>query len=214
MQRAVAYIDGFNLYFGLRSQRLKHFYWLDLSATVRRLLERDEHLLALKYFTSRVTGPPDKVERQNEYIDAISAQPATQVYFGVYQSHPRTCRQCGAIHEEHNEKQTDVNIAVELLVDAHRDVYDTAILVSADADLVPAMLAVKQLFPTKRLVILFPPGRGSVRLEQEAHAKRRIRPWVVRACQLPDVVIGLDGYPRRRPKEWTLNLKTETPPQP
>ncbi|GMV26449.1 MAG: hypothetical protein AMXMBFR58_24800 [Phycisphaerae bacterium] len=205
MQRTVAYIDGFNLYFGLRSQGLRHLYWLDLAAMVRRLLEKDERLAATKYFTSRVSGPPEKVQRQNEYIDAIAAQPATQTYFGVYQSHARTCRNCGVAHEEHNEKQTDVNIAVELLVDAHRDVYDTAVIVSADADLVPAILAVKQLFPTKKLIVLFPPGRGSVRLEQEVHAKRRIRPWVLQACQLPDEVIGLDGYPRRRPPEWNLN---------
>ena len=36
---------------------------------------------------------------------------------------------------------TDVNIAVELLCDAHADAFDTAILLSADGDLTGAVQA-------------------------------------------------------------------------
>lgn len=32
MSRVVAYVDGFNLYFGLRSKGWKKYYWLDLCA--------------------------------------------------------------------------------------------------------------------------------------------------------------------------------------
>ncbi|MCC6971475.1 MAG: NYN domain-containing protein [Phycisphaerales bacterium] len=201
-ERVFAYIDGFNLYFGLKSQNLRHLYWLNVPGAIRRLLERREQLEVTKYFTSRVSGPPGKVQRQNDYIDALASLPNVRLYFGSYQTHPRTCASCGAVWEQHSEKQTDVNIAVELLVDAHRDAFDTAVLVTADADLVPAVVALKQLFPTKRIVMMFPPGRGSVRLEQEAHGKRRLRPWVLQANQLPDTVIGLDGFPRSRPPEW------------
>ncbi len=200
--RVSAYVDGFNLYFGLKSQNLRHLYWLDVPAAVRRLLERRETLAVTKYFTSRVSGPSDKVRRQADYLDALSTLPDTRLYFGVYQTHDRTCASCGATWQQHNEKQTDVNIAVELLVDAHRDVFDTAVLVTADADLVPAIIALKALFPKKRVILMFPPGRGSVRLEQEAHGKRRLRPWVLQANQLPDTIVGLDGYPRSRPPEW------------
>lgn len=202
--RVVAYIDGFNLYFGLRSQRLRHLYWLDVAAMVRKLLEKHEAIVATKYFTSRVSGPPEKVHRQTEYIEALQARPGIQLFFGVYQSEQRTCSACGTAWYVHNEKQTDVNIAVEMLVDAHRNVFDAAVLVTADADLVPAVGAIRALFPHKRVMVFFPPGRGSVRLQQEVHAKRRIREWVVRSSQLPDEVIGLDGYPRRRPKEWNI----------
>lgn len=202
--RVIAYIDGFNLYFGLRSQRLNHLYWLDVCAMVRRLLGPRQTLVATKYFTSRVSGVPDKAQRQTEYIEAIAALPGLQTFFGVYQTHERTCASCGAVRQEHSEKQTDVNIAVALLTDANRDLFDTAVLVTADADLVPAVVAVRQLFPRKQVVAMFPPGRGSIRLGQEVHAKRRIRSWVLEACQMPDEVMGLDGYPKRRPQEWML----------
>lgn len=209
--RTIAYIDGFNLYFGLRSQRLQHLYWVDLPRMIERLLERGERLVATKYFTSRVSGSPDKALRQNEYIEALQSLPAFSLHFGVYQTHERQCHSCGAPWKDHSEKMTDVNIAVELLTDAHRDQFDTAILVSADADLAPAIVSLRSLFPSKRIVAMFPPGRGSIRLEQLVHAKRRIRTWVVQASQLPDTVTGLDGYPRRRPKEWSLPGGTTAP---
>lgn len=213
--RVIAYVDGFNLYFGMRSQRLQHLYWLDIPSVVRRLLERREVLIATKYFTSRVSGPPDKGQRQNEYLEALQTLPSFQMFFGVYQTHDRACGNCGTVHQEHNEKQTDVNIAVALLTDAYRDLFDTAVLVTADADLVPAVAAIRQLFPQKRIIAMFPPGRGSIRLAQEVHGKRRIRQWVLQACQLPDEVAGLDNFPRRRPPEWMLPTDDpESPPGP
>ena len=38
-ERVIAYIDGFNLYFGLREARLRHCYWLNVAALVGNLLK-------------------------------------------------------------------------------------------------------------------------------------------------------------------------------
>jgi uncharacterized LabA/DUF88 family protein len=69
-----------------------------------------------------------------------------------------------------NEKMSDVNIAVELLSDAHRDRFDTALLVSADSDLRGPVEAVLREFAGKRVVVVFPPSRHSVALTQVASA--------------------------------------------
>jgi len=45
----------------------------------------------------------------------------------------------------YHEKGVDVRIAVDLLVGAYENLYDTAILVSSDTDLLPAMAKVRQL---------------------------------------------------------------------
>jgi hypothetical protein len=37
-QRVIAYIDGFNLYFGLRESGLRRCYWLNLPALAESLL--------------------------------------------------------------------------------------------------------------------------------------------------------------------------------
>src|ERR1039457_3467198 len=39
--------------------------------------------------------------------------------------------------------------------------FDSAVLISADSDLVPAISAVRRLFPAKRIVVAFPPERFS-----------------------------------------------------
>jgi len=45
----------------------------------------------------------------------------------------------------YHEKGVDVQIAVDLLVGAYEDLYDTAVLISSDTDLIPAMEKVKKL---------------------------------------------------------------------
>jgi hypothetical protein len=57
-ERIFAYIDGFNLYFGLKSKSWKRYYWLDLQKTVQNLLKPNQVLDYTKYFTARITGPP------------------------------------------------------------------------------------------------------------------------------------------------------------
>jgi uncharacterized LabA/DUF88 family protein len=50
-------------------------------------------------------------------------------------------RSDGAFHE----KGVDVKIAIDLLAGAYEDMYDTAILISSDTDLIPAIQKVRQL---------------------------------------------------------------------
>ena len=38
MERVIAYVDGYNLYYGLRERRWKRFYWLDIQAMVKQAL--------------------------------------------------------------------------------------------------------------------------------------------------------------------------------
>ncbi|MBR2082614.1 MAG: NYN domain-containing protein [Elusimicrobiaceae bacterium] len=50
----------------------------------------------------------------------------------------------------HEEKLTDVNIAIYLLEIALKNTVDEAVIVSADSDLIPAILAIKRNFPGKK----------------------------------------------------------------
>lgn len=45
----------------------------------------------------------------------------------------------------YHEKGVDVKLAVDLLVGAYDDLYDAAILISSDTDLIPAIKKVKHL---------------------------------------------------------------------
>jgi len=56
---------------------------------------------------------------------------------------------------------TDVNISVEVMADAFQNQFDIALVLSADSDLVGPIETVRRLFPTKRMVVAFPPKRTS-----------------------------------------------------
>src|SRR5688572_28000914 len=111
MERVIAYVDGFNLYFGLKSSGLRRYYWLNIYALCQTLLKPDQRLVCSKYFTSRVTRPPDKVRRQTTYLEALGTVADCPIFYGHFLTSPRTCRNCGNIEQVPTEKMTDVNIA-------------------------------------------------------------------------------------------------------
>ena len=73
-QRVAAYIDGFNLYYGLRSKGWQRYYWVDMNLLVGKLLRPSQQLEVVRYFTTRVLavpGDPNKPKRQNMYLEAL-----------------------------------------------------------------------------------------------------------------------------------------------
>jgi len=61
---------------------------------------------------------------------------------------------------------TAVNIAVQILSDAFSDQVDSAILVSANSELLEIIQKIKVIYPTNRIIVTFPPRRNSVVLQQ------------------------------------------------
>lgn len=205
MKRVIAYIDGFNLYHGLRAQNDKSLYWLDLPALVRSLLKPDQTLVFTRYFTARIKtagrSTVDDVRRQSVYLDALAAQPNLSLHFGQFMAKPASCKRCQSEWTTFEEKQSDVNLGVELTIDAFRDRFDVAMVISADSDLTSPIERMKQEHPTKQVVVAFPPKRQSNRLKS-------LGPHVVvgidklRNAQLPETVLSASGYPLTRPPTW------------
>ena len=97
---------------------------------------------------------------------------------------------------------TDVNIAVALLRDAQADVFDTAIVISADSDLTGPLEAVLQISPEKRVVVAFPPNRASKRLRSVATAAFTLGRKLISDSQFPSSVIDANGYALQKPSRW------------
>ena len=196
----VAYIDGFNLYFGIRWQAMKEgtleapdprwysYLWLDLDRMCQRMLTDRQELVAIKYFTAPIIGGKKKRERQNAYLDAIRTLPKLQVILGRFEPDRKECDKCKHSNLHPQEKKTDVNIATNMICDAMADVYETAILVTADSDLVPAVQAVRKLKPNKRIIVAFPPNRYSKELQDATHSKFVIWERLLRKSSLPEVI--------------------------
>lgn len=213
-QRVIAYIDGFNLYFGLRESGLRRCYWLNLQALAESLLRPGQVLVATKYFTARIAGGytgdsadrertlDRKRKRQSDFLEALNTLDEFEMFEGHFLGKNVRCRSCQASWRTHEEKMTDVQIATELLDDAYDDRFDAALILSADSDLVPPMRSIRRRLPRKRIVVCFPPGRSSVQLKKAAHASLTISENQLDAAQFPDEVTKPDGYVLRRPAHW------------
>jgi uncharacterized LabA/DUF88 family protein len=202
VQRTVGYIDGFNLYYGLKARKWRRYYWLDPYRLLSSELTADYDLVGVKYFSARIKRPDDKRGRQTAYLDAIRAYSDAEVILGKYYEKPQQCHGCGARWKTHEEKMTDSAIAAHLVADAFLDRFDTAFLVGGDTDIVPAVKMVRRYFPTKRLVVLFPPKRKNQAVADECHDEGVISREALEACQMPDKIEVQPGVFVERPASW------------
>ena len=203
--RVVMYIDGFNLYYGMRSRGWRRYYWLDLVRLAERLLRPGQTLSGVRYFTARVIPDADsehKARRQNIYLEALATLYDLDIHYGYYLPKTQRCSDCGATWQTYEEKMTDVNIAVELLSDAYDDKFDTAIVISADSDLARPITTIRERFPGKRVVVAFPPNRVSKLLRGVATASFTIGHGVLSNSQFPESVAAADNRVFTRPSEW------------
>lgn len=205
MQRVIAYIDGFNLYFGLKDAGFKRYYWLDVAALAGTLLKPGQGLAATHYFTARIrdnghNGADQK--RQGTYIEALQLH-GVNTQFGHYLDKPRSCRKCKATWTDYEEKMTDVNIAVQLQGDAYDDAFDVALVISGDSDLTTPIRRIRKRFPEKRIIVAFPPNRHSSELKRWSSGYLTIGEDKLRASQLPDTIIKPGGFVLARPATWT-----------
>jgi uncharacterized LabA/DUF88 family protein len=202
-ENVIVYVDGFNLYFGIKSSGWARYLWLDLNKLCKGLLKPNQTLVRVKYFTSRIRLPHDKAVRQNTFLEALQTLPDLDMFYGNYQINKKSCTNCGAISHIRNEKMTDVNIATEMLTDAFQDKFDTAILISADGDLTTPVERIAQTVG-KRIVVIYPPNRRSFSLEKVATAHMSLGRSHLANAQFPQHVTKADGFILSRPIAWPI----------
>jgi uncharacterized LabA/DUF88 family protein len=203
MRNVICYVDGFNLYHGVRSKGWRKYYWLDLWKLAEHYLLQNQELKELVYCTAAVKKNPPSRKRQRAYIDALCVfRPNTKVIYGHYLAKDVRCVRCGYTYLHHEEKMTDVNIANQLLLDAMDGRFDTALLISGDSDLVPPIRTIRNRFPEKRIITVCPPNRVSKYLKNASHGFRTICETDLRQAQLPEnVTVGKKGL-LIRPSPW------------
>jgi hypothetical protein len=82
--RTIAYIDGFNLYYGCL--KTTGYRWLDVKDLIVKLIPASHNILKIKYFTARVSGAsdPDSPRRQAIYLSALRTIPEVEIHFGSF----------------------------------------------------------------------------------------------------------------------------------
>jgi uncharacterized LabA/DUF88 family protein len=160
----------------------------------KSFLGAHDELAEVTYFTAMLMWNAEKCRRHRAYIDALSACGVTVVESRFIKSN-RFCNQYARYCDFHEEKQTDVAIAVKVLRDAHSRSIQRAVLVTADSDQIPLVRELRASFPALSVQIAAPPGRMREARELCSVASRfsEITPGRLRTCLLPRNVVDEQG---------------------
>ena len=205
-KKVVFYIDGLNLYNGLKDANLRKYYWLNLYGLAKKLCFPNEKLVNVKYFTSIVSSKfdLDKHYRQTTYISALRTLSSRfNIILGRHQKGNTTCHMCGHTSTIFKEKKTDVNIASQIFEDSYLKKCEVIKLISGDSDLIPICKTILKLFPDIKIIILFPPKRHTLEMEKHCTSSRIIFPGIIKSCQFPETVIDKKGNEIIKPTYWS-----------
>jgi uncharacterized LabA/DUF88 family protein len=206
-RRVVVYVDGFNVYYAIRGTP---FRWLNLGH-LSTLLVGNATVQRIRYFTARVADRPDspyQATHQDIYLRALGTVPQLEICEGRFLSSqvrmalvepvkggPRTV----LVHKT-EEKGSDVNLATMLLLDAVRNLYDEAVVLSNDSDLVlPIRLTRNEL--GKQVGVLNPGTLFSQAMRDCASYYRPISLKSFAAAQFPNPINTEHGE-IHRPDGW------------
>ena len=216
MKKTLVYIDGYNLYYGLLKG--SKYKWLDLLALSKALLRQEHEIIGVNYFTAYIkTYPHDQAaaERQNVYIQALESCEKVNVVQGFYRKSnvlmpvvDDSCRVCENVTDglvrvvKLEEKKSDVNLAVKMVVDAAQNMADAYVVITGDSDQTGAIEAVRRNYG--KPVLVFNPHEGnSLHLKKAASYYKNIPRDLPAKCQLPDrIQVGAHGNFIHRPEAW------------
>ena len=207
MGNSIAYVDGLNLYYAIREMGWRRYLWLDIPALARDVLSTvgaGDTLVGTKYFTSPMQNDPDRARRQALYLDVLKIDSSLAVFPGNIKPFTDWCPHCRMPIAKFHEKQTDTGMTAEIVSDALRDRFVSAVLITRDTDFVPAIRTVKRECPQKKIYLVRPPGMASwADLKYECDETVMLRSKRLARCQFPDEVVTPAGIVLRRPPEFS-----------
>lgn len=142
------YVDGFNFYYG--AARGTPYRWLDFRKLSEGLVQAEDQIQRIRYFTARVKDDPAASARQNTYLRALATISGLTIHEGRFLTHsvklPLSNGSGMAAVDRTEEKASDVNLASFLLFDAFDQDFETALVISNDSDLMFPVREVRKRF--------------------------------------------------------------------
>jgi uncharacterized LabA/DUF88 family protein len=192
--RVSAFIDGFNLYHAIDDLRRNDLKWIDLRKLMEHFVDPAVgQLNQVYYFSAYCDWDREKQNRHKVYVRALRHH-GVEPIMGKFQPHQMQCHGCDREWVTHEEKQSDVNLAISLVREAYRDTYDRALVVSSDSDFAPALRLLSEAFPGKSVKVVCPPERfHSKDLNRHAKKPAKIKVEHLEASRMPDRFPTLSG---------------------
>jgi len=243
MRNVRMYVDGYNFYYAIKQKyrldRIKlgkesliGLGWCDFRRLGEHMVDHNaEQITDIKYFTAKVEkdypGFAGEKQRQNDWLNAVSTITGLRKIMGYFPIPPGSRSRAADTSTINNptklkpwrkEHYTDVNIAVEILLDAlDAKGYHKAILISGDTDFAPAVYAVQKgivdrglLRGGKTVDVWVPPGISTNGLHEYFREPEHSCP--VRIERITESMLAESLLPYEKPRvyscppDWRLPL--------
>lgn len=159
-KKIAVYVDGFNLYHGLKELKKPHLKWLDLRSLAEKFVNhQNEAIEEIYYFTAVATFmEKSTILRHRAYIEALETR-GIKFIEGHFKDKwlEYKNKHLQFKWKKHEEKETDVNISIFMVRDAIKRSFDKFILITNDTDIVPAIKMAKNENNDLRFKLLTPP---------------------------------------------------------
>lgn len=172
--RVLVLIDGFNYYHKLKEYQTKYnkcVKWLNYRSLTESWLSEDDDKESIQifYFSAIATWRgAESVTRHKTYIKALENEGIIPVYGEFKQKKTHRCKNgekctnCTCEPDKkklirHEEKNSDVNLAITLVEKSLKKEYDKCFILSADNDFASAITKARELNPKVKIIIQPPP---------------------------------------------------------
>ena len=177
-EKIAIYIDGSNLYFSVKKT-------FNCKIDLRRFCEKlvgKSNLVKINYYIAPVEqfNNPEMYAQQQSFLERIREIDKLTIIFGRLEKRKRNGK------DYYIEKATDVNLALDLALNAQKGDYDKAFLVSNDGDFSGA---VSSAIGFKKKVVYVAIGNNkavSHHLEKVASSTFRIKKEFLADCKLEE----------------------------
>jgi uncharacterized LabA/DUF88 family protein len=203
-------IDGFNLYHSILDIQYHHpdihVKWLNIynfCFSFLHIINTKASLEKIYYFSAYAThlNDHDTIKRHSNYIDCLKST-GIEPILGRFKPKIVNCPYCKKGFEKHEEKETDVAIAIKLIEVLAKNECDIVVLVTGDTDVIPAINTAKSLFQNKSVLCAFPFGRKNKELQNVAPQSFKIGINSYINNQFPNPVLLRNQTQLYKPSTW------------
>lgn len=193
--RGAVYVDGFNLYHRIHDAKQPHLKWQNLWRLSRVICARHCVTLVKVAFCTAVPDDPQHVRSRHLTYNTALKSVGVNIVEGHHVIDPDSGKR--------TEKQTDINLALHLIRDAHDNVFDCAYILSSDSDQAATAKMFKDWFPHKFLIGVSPPtNKVPDKLKTYSDDQFELTMLDIEKCVFDHPHIGKSGKPIPRPAEY------------
>ncbi|MES2677032.1 MAG: NYN domain-containing protein [Pseudomonadota bacterium] len=162
MKKVSVFIDGYNLYHAINNLKKPHLKWVNLFNLAKQFARPDHgfEIIQIKFFTA----PPlhKSIEVQKRYTAYIKALKhcGVAIIEGKFKQKLLTYKDGDGksfTRISHEEKESDVNIALAILEDAFEKTSDKILVITNDSDISPAIRLARKKNQNLRINVITPP---------------------------------------------------------